>query len=335
MVFALGVWAVDGQTNDASLARLQLEASASGSEGVVGAGDLAVKATGTPSGSVLVSAGACVISGKEADFQGSYFGFNVGDQIVSITPTGGGGGRSDLIVARVEDPTVAGTPWTHDPSTDPLIYARVISGVSSSTTKAPSDQSAIALARIDIPASTTNITQAMIKDLRSADDNVVEGIGRSYTTKRIQKGVSPVDLAGNIISPTFENYPNLVWTVVVPPWATQMQVIGGWTNMGFDSADGNGDAQGYLRVHLYLGGTDVYTSSAKYNFNINASNAQRVSAFEADQVAIPAALRGQTCNLAMQVAGVSGHAGRLRADDYANFWVDMTFQEIPVPDIDA
>jgi hypothetical protein len=334
MTFNLGVWAIDGQTNDAVLARLQLQSATSGSQGVVGAGDLVVTATGTPSGNVLIGQGACVVVGQEGEFQGSYYGYNVGAATVAITPTGGSGGRSDLIVARVEDPTVAGTPWTHDPATDSLIYARVIEGVSSSTTKAPAGQSAIPLARIDIPASTSTITQAMIHDLRGVDDNVTDGIGRSYTTKRIQKGVSPQDLAGNIISPTFENYPNLVWTVVVPSWATQMQVVGGWTNMAYSSADGNGDAQGYLRVRLYLGSTQVVTSSAKYNFNIS-SNPQRVSAFEADQVTIPAALRGHTCNLAMQVAGVSGKAGRLRADDYANFWVDMTFQEIPVPDIDA
>ena len=334
MVFSLGVWAVDGQTNDASLARLELEAATSGAEGVVGAGDLVVAATGTPSGSVLVGSGACVIRGKEADFQGAYFGFNVGDQLVSITPTGGGGGRSDLIVARVEDPTVAGTPWTHDPSTDSLIYARIIEGVSASTTKAPSDQSAIALARIDIPVSTTNITQAMITDLRGADDNVVEGYGRQLQQRRVQHGITPADLAGNIVSPNWENWPDVPWTVVVPPWATQAQIVGHWGNAMFQSSDGNGDAQGHHRVHLGVGGTDVYSESGIYNFNINSSNAQRVSFFNADQIDIPAALRGQTCNLEMQVQG-GGTAGRLRADDASQFYVDVLFLEIPVPDIDA
>lgn len=331
MTFSLGVWAVDGQTNGASLARLQLQAATNGAEGVVGAGDLVVSATATPSGSVLVGSGACIVAGKEADFQGSYFGYNVGDQLVSITPTGSGSGRSDLIVARVEDPTVAGTPWTHDPATDSLIYARVIEGVSSSTTKAPSDQSAIALARIDIPVSTTNITSAMITDLRSADDNVVEGYGRQFQQRRVQHGVTPIDLAGNIVAPNWENWPDLTWTIVIPPWATQAQIVGHWGNAMFQSSDGNGDAQGLHRVHLGIGGTNVYTNTGKYNFNINSSNAQRVGFFNADQVAIPAALRGQTCNLEMQVQG-GGTAGRLRADDAAQFYVDVLFLEVPVPD---
>lgn len=335
MTFSLGVWAIDGQTNDAVLARLQLQAATSGSEGVVGAGDLVVTATGTPSGSVLVGGGACIVAGKEASFQGSYFGYNVGAETLPITATGGSGGRSDLIVARVEDPTVAGTPWTHDPAVDSLIYARVIEGVDPATTKAPTSESSIALARIDIPASTSTITQAMIHDLRGVDDNTTDGNGRQRRELRIQRGVSPVDFAGNIQSPNWENYPNLVWKVVVPSWATQAQVVAHWGEMLFSSVDGNGDAVGSNRVHLGVGGTDVYTGSAGYNFNINTSNPQRVSMLNADQIAIPKALRGQTCDLSMQVTGSVGLAGRLRADGSANFYVDIEFLEVPIPNIDA
>jgi hypothetical protein len=333
VTFSLGVWAIDGQTNDAVLARLQLQAATSGAEGVVGAGDLVVTATASPSGSVLVGNGACVVAGKEAAFQGSYFGYNVGAETLPVTATGGGGGRSDLIVARVEDPTVAGTPWTHDPATDPLIYARVIEGVDPATTKSPTSESSIALARIDIPVSTTNITSAMIHDLRSADDNVTDGAGRSQRALRFQQGVSPVDFAGNITA-SYENFPNLVWTVVVPSWATQAQVIARWDQMMFQSSDGNGDATGTQRVHLSVGGTDVFTTNSRYNFNINASNAQRVNMANSGQVAIPAALRGHTCNLAMQVKG-GGTNGRLKADDWANFYVDIEFLEIPVTNIAA
>lgn len=333
-MFSLGVWAIDGQTNDAVLARLQLQAATSGAEGVVGAGDLVVTATSTPGGNVLVGGGACVIAGKEGAFQGSYFGYNVGAESVPITATGGSGGRSDLIVARVEDPTVAGTPWTHDPATDSLIYARVIEGVDPATTKAPTSESSIALARIDIPVSTSTITQAMIHDLRGADDNTTDGNGRAQRALRIQRGVSPIDLAGNIQSPNWENYPDLVWKVVVPSWATQAQVVAHWGEMLFTAADGNGDAIGSNRVRIAAGSTAVYTGSAGYNFNIGAT-AYRVSMLNADQVSIPKALRGQTCDLSMQVTGSVGATGRLRADGSANFYVDIEFLEVPVPNIDA
>jgi hypothetical protein len=335
LVFNLGVWAVDGQTSDAVLARLQLQSATSGAQGVVGAGDLVVTATATPSGDVLVGSGACVITGQEAAFQGSYFGYNVGPASVSVTPTGGAGGRSDLIVARVEDPTVAGTPWTHDPATEPLIYPRVIEGVSASTTKAPAGQSAIPLARIDIPASTSTITQAMIHDLRGADDNTTDGNGRSQRALRIQRGVSPIDFAGNIKTPDWENWPNLVWTVVVPSWATQAQIVAHWGSVLFQSSDGNGDATGATRIALGVGGTTVYTNSSAYNFNINTNNAQRVDIMNADQVSIPAALRGRTCSLSMQVSGGATTLGRLRADGWANFYVDIEFLEVPVANIDA
>jgi hypothetical protein len=228
---------------------------------------------------------------------------------------------------------VAGTPWTHNPATDSLIYGRVIEGVASSTTKAPSAESSIALARIDIPASTSVITQAMIHDLRSADDNTTDGNGRAQRALRIQRGVSPVDYAGNVVYPSWENFPDLVWTVVVPSWATQAQVVAHWGGMLFDVADGNGDAVGNLRVHLSSGSTDVYTTLSKYNFN-KAASAQRVEMLNADQVTIPAALRGKTCNLSMQVSG-AGNVGRLKADAYANFYVDIEFLQVPVPNIDA
>src|SRR4051794_40333615 len=68
-----------------------------------------------------------------------------------------------MVVLRVEDPEYEGSL---DPAADQIEYFQIISGVSSTATTIPDSRTAIPLARIDIPASTSIITSAMITDLR-------------------------------------------------------------------------------------------------------------------------------------------------------------------------
>ncbi|GAB3213328.1 hypothetical protein GCM10027294_43850 [Marinactinospora endophytica] len=333
------VYAVDGGTISGPVLRLQQQSATRGGEGIVEAGDLRVQALAVPGSAVRVAAGACTIVGREVAWQGSYYGHNVGDDVVDIAATDSAGGRSDLVVARIEDPTINGSPWNHDPSQDPLIYTRVIPGVPPGTTAVPAGAgSAIPLARIDIPASTATITQSMITDLRQMMDP------RRQRVLRVQRGVDPIDLGGNVQNPDWENWPNLVWPdVVIPEWATQVQMVGHWGNVLFGSADlasgsGSTDAAGRARIALGYGAaggaTDIQTQNSIYNFNLS-SNATRVGFMAADQRAVPAAMRGQRANLRMQVSGTAGVRGRLRADAWSNFYVDLEFLELPTLDVDA
>ncbi len=68
-----------------------------------------------------------------------------------------------MVILRIEDPQYEGT---RNPAVDPIAYFQVISNVSSSATAIPDGRTGIPLARIDIPASTATITDAMIKDVR-------------------------------------------------------------------------------------------------------------------------------------------------------------------------
>lgn len=92
--------------------------------------------------------------------------------MVAIAATGSAGGRSDLIVAQVEDPNMAGEPWQTptNPAVGPYIFTRVIPNVPAGTTSLRplgySGRSAIVLARVDLPASTGTVTASMITDLR-------------------------------------------------------------------------------------------------------------------------------------------------------------------------
>lgn len=329
------VWAVQGAKSGARMARLQLQSATRGGQGIVESTDLEVRASTIPDGTVKVSSGGCVVLGQEQGFQGSYYGYNVGLDSVSIAPTGSGGGRSDLIVARVEDPTVEGpNVWSHA-LTDQLIYTRVIQGVSATETDIPagSTYSAIPLARVDIPANTATITQDMITDLRTMLQP------RSQRILRVQHGAPTVngeyDEAGNIVEPDWERWPQHEWTdVVIPTWATQVQILANW-DMGYytppGGTTGSHDARGWVKVGL-IGPPDgaLYTRRCAYNFNpFTAYNGYSVNIACRDTVAIPESARGLPVSVRMLAQGVPDLIGRIRLGESSTMSVDMNFLELP------
>lgn len=221
MSWTQGLWAVDGNTLDASIWRQQLYASSRKQSGIMSPTDLKVTAFSTPGAGVNVAGGSCVIAGQElaGGQQGSYYGFNNGTDTVSVAATGGTG-RSDLIIARVEDPTFAGSPWTWNPATDQLIYSRDISGVSGGTTTVPAGTTGIPLARIDIPASTSAITNAMITDLRAMADPVRET--DLYVLTPTSSDSMNMSTDSKV---TMRNWGPAFPSVYIPPWAVMMRVM--------------------------------------------------------------------------------------------------------------
>lgn len=328
----LAGWAATGGTNSAAEARLMLQASTRSGQGVVEIGDLEVTATSPASTNVTVAAGSCIIRGAEVNFQGSYSGVNAGTDTMAV-PAAGASAVHHLVVARAEDPTFSGSPWDTDlASGEPIVHAVLIPNVAAGTTEVPSGTSGIPLARIDVPANTATITQAMITDLRSMIDP------RSQRELRVQVGnAGGEDEAGNITD-DYERWPQAEWTVTVPEWATQVQVQGIWGNVLLE-ADNSGtggthDARGQVRVTLSVdGGDSIATAAAAYNMNqTSTTNGYRASIFNMDQVAIPADMRGQEVLVHMEVKGTAGQTGRLLADDYGNFSVDMQFLEVAAPE---
>ncbi|MFD0044749.1 hypothetical protein ACFVGV_06115 [Pseudarthrobacter scleromae] len=164
-----------GAQHSPEVARLMAYASTNGAEGIVTPGDLKVTALAVPGGSVNVAPGAALIRNRATGGNSqTYVARNPVEDTVGIAPTGSGSGRTDLIVAQIEDPFMAGEPWQDpaDPTVGPYIFTRVIPNVPANTTRLQdvpgySGRSAITLARVDIPASTGTITAAMITDLRA------------------------------------------------------------------------------------------------------------------------------------------------------------------------
>ena len=332
MALEMDSWAVEGAQSSSRIARLQLQSGTASRNGVVDSGHLRILPLTVPGTSVRATSGGATILGAEAAFQGSYFAFNVGDQEIPISPTGSGGGRSDLVVLRVEDPNISGTPWTHDVTVDPVYYFRVIEGVDPTTTDVPAGTTGVALGRIDIPANTATITAGMITDVRQMANP------KRLRELRVQRGQGLADGRYDEADFTsdFERWPQHDWTVTIPTWATQVQVIGNWYNTMYPAPGGTGgdyDARGQVRIGLIgSGGNVLYTSASAYNFNsTSATNGYRCSIGLASQVNIPSAMRGMACDLRMYAKSDVGMGNHLVADGWANFSVDLEFRETAAP----
>lgn len=206
----------EGVLHPAEVARSVAYAAANGSTGVVGRGDLKVGATGTPSNRVVIYPGAVnLVSGYAGATSQAYVGVIRSSAYATIEPTTSAGRRSDLVVARVRDPQY-GDKLGFDPANPnnfDFFTIEVWKGVSA-TTKRILDPTypAMALARIDIPASTATITQSMITDLREKSNRKTEIQVRTYFP------------AGDLNAPVsgYGNWPsNNLATFSVPLWATQ------------------------------------------------------------------------------------------------------------------
>ena len=224
MTFDPVPWVVGGGAEHSpEVARLLAYAATGGAEGIVNDTDLKVAPTAVPSNSVRVLAGACLIRSDAAGgAQQTYVGRNVSEDVVAVAATGSGAGRSDLIVASIEDPFMAGEPWADpaNPKVGPYIFTRVIPNVQPGTTVAPAGSNAVALARIDIPANTGTITSDMVKDLRKL------ALPRRHRELfRFQPGTDKVGQEINDPNGLYQHWPSWEPTFVVPDWATHVVAV--------------------------------------------------------------------------------------------------------------
>ncbi|MBV1940774.1 hypothetical protein KUF83_30025 [Streptomyces sp. BV286] len=322
-------WFTEGEAEHSSeVARLLAYAAFGGSEGIIGNADLQVKALGTPGAGVRAMTGACAILNRApgSAYQAYAARLPAADQI-SVAATGNSA-RSDLIVARIENPNSYGETWPQpsDPANGPYVFTRIISGVARTTTKVkqvrPND-SAITLARIDIPENTSVITQSMIKDLREMANP------RRRRVVRALRGVwENPDEVGNTIYPNWEEFPNGArWGLDIPDWATSATIMATWA--GLDQRNPR-DSYGHLRAVI----GDVATPITNYNCDWSGS-AQRFTFMGGGTVSIPASMRGGNHDVVLQgcrAENASLGTGVLEADGGASIFCDIEFVEDPTED---
>lgn len=303
---------VNGATHSAQQFRMLVRDLANGAEGITQGDDLKVTQRATPGGGVLVADGSAVVRGRANTFQGSYAACNIGAVDVPIAATGAGVTRSDMVILRVEDPEYEGTL---NPATDQIAYFQVISGVSSSATTIPDGRTGIPLARIDIPASTSTITDAMITDLRSCANPRRR---RSVFTQ------SPTALSTAIGSSTTYSYFSTAagWNIAIPDWATKLIVKIDVSPIRYDL----GNFWGQISATY---GASLATQAITLDDN-QGTGTRRIPAIIADTLTIPASYRGTTQLLRVRAAALStGQTGRIYVDSGTTLVADMQFEESP------
>jgi len=334
-----------GVAHPSSSARTVAWAATGGERGVIGAASLGVVAQSVPAGSVQVRPGGAVIPSTYAGAaQESYVVRNRTSTNVTIRPTGSGGGRHDAVICRIDDTGMAGaapaTPQTYD-------YAKltVIEGVSASLTDVTSlnlGYPAIMLARIDIPASTGAITKAMITDVRHVAMSREETV--RFVRPLIAADNTGLDLKLNSKSayPAGEWWPNVggeddggLWYADVPAWATRMQITAEW--LGVRHAAGNTFGAVWIAYGPGAGSATPTTYTQAYQYDTTGStNVYRSNLIVADEVALPASMRGVRLPIVLRgnVASAST-AGLTSLDGMSGLVIEARFLERPDTDLQA
>jgi hypothetical protein len=313
-------WFVENTAASEEVLRLIADVAATGGEGIVGPADLLVTALDVPAGAVQVGPGAMIAKRRAAAGGGSqsYAARMPTSEQVDIEPTSVDGGRSDLIIARVEDPYGGETwPAPEDPEVGPYVFTRVIPDVPVGTTsilEVDPDSTAVTLARVDMPAGTTNITAAMVTDLRQLARS------RSQTSRRYLPGAwSTPDDVGPVTD--WEAFPlGASWAEKVPEWATHVAVHVSITGLLHPDTV---EARGQLRVSF----ADTQHGTG---MPFSATQAGRQTVQAGHKFVLDPADRGEMRDIDVEGTGTAGFAGVLRADSYTVLSLEVTYSQEPV-----
>lgn len=314
-------WFVEGTATGEETLRLIASAAVCGGEGIVSPADLLVSALDAPASAVQVAPGAMIAQRRAAAGGGSqaYAARMPTSESVDIEPTSADGPRSDLIIARVEDPFGGETwPEPEDPTVGPYVFTRVISDVPAGTTSildVADDYTAITLARVDMPASTSAITAGMVTDLRQL------ARPQTHTFRKYLAGpwTTPDDVGA--ITDGWDGFPlGATWTEKIPAWATHATVHVIITNLLHPNAT---EARGQLRVSL----GDQHGMGMPFG----VAQAGRVSAQAGHTFALdPAADRGQMRDITVEGIGAAPFTGVLQADAQSVLGIEVTYSQAPV-----
>lgn len=320
-------WMVSGGIeHSVNVARLLSYAAFNGEEGIIGPRDLEVRELAVPGASVRVFPGACSIFNRAVGAKYEAYAARFPTETeVAIAATGSGGGRTDLIVARVENPYEPGEPWD-EPSSEAIadgtaqfVFPRVISGVPAGTKTVAElglGYSAIPLARVTLPASTGTVLQSHITDLRKLT------AVRRHETFNI---IAPV-AAQALTSATFVNWPSIMnLDVDIPEWATHVQFRALLGGVVWGAGTGVRNANGDLRIEI---NNEIFTQATAYNLSTDTGTDRVTLMAGSPGVAIPAAMRGTTQSVRVEGRKTSGNSN-LQVDAAAMLSLEVKFTQQP------
>ena len=300
-----------GVQHPAEVARAVAYASTGGTSGVIGQTDFKVAATGTPSNRVVLYPGAAsIVSNYSGATAQAYVGVLRTSDYLTIDPTTSAGGRSDLIIARIKDPQYGASGF--DPS-NPNAYKfftlEVVKGVSSSTKRLSNAGSpAIALARIDIPASTATITNAMITDLRQMANRRTDIQMKTYFPGK--------DM--NMSTSSYTAWGGLVFWFDVPRWAVRAHFTANIPSIEYIHS---GTARSVAGIRGAFG-----TKDDGQNTILVATASGRISHVHVSQIELDSSFQDISVGYVIKAQRTAG-AGTFQLDYQSAIQVQAYFQE--------
>lgn len=254
MTFDSAAWAIDGALMDSALARRALYAD-SRNPGVVLKGDLKVTQLTTPGSGVRVAAGVgLVLNGYQTTVNEMYVASNPSVHTLTPGPASNPAAKSYIVAVVIGDPDFSQTGHPFMGPSDPpdgeeltFVYVRpVFVTVADGATTLPAGYPGLPLARVDIPANTTNITDAMITDLRKLANprqevHMFTSGDTTWTSANIQRIPSGTAFA-NWGSTQFAP------TVTVPSWAKRAVAVAHIN--GVRLQDSSANVKGKVRIKL-------------------------------------------------------------------------------------
>lgn len=277
----------------------------SGAAGVVTATDFKVQALPTPGAAVTINAGGAVIPTRygNSTTQQSYTVANDQAFNLSIAATGAAG-RTEYVIIKIEDPQYAGQA-----PENPLdaLYCDVVT-----VATLPTTYPYLALARLNIPANTSTITNSMITDLR-----------KIAVPRRQRDTVIATTTAGqhhDLTSSAFIDFPNgTAVNVEIPSWASKAIIRADLLETYTMTASIDG------QMVLMLGNQPAYTTGRRFD-EVWTGETQRQDHGIVAAFTIPASMRGTTQNLRIRARRLNG-TGALRADGHTQVVWDIEFIE--------
>lgn len=324
-------WMIQGGLHSAASGRRVLYKAVGGAEGVGGLGDLRVHQSAIADGNVQVEPGGAVMVSRYPGVKGeAYDGQVTATEPVAIAPNGGGATRYDLVIARIDDWNFAGqqaTPADLPRDDVPAFKLAVVQGVASTVTTAKElalGYPAIALARVAIPAGTAAVTDAMITPLRKV---AVPRRQRSLTPRNLSGGATDdLNVAG-----AGEGWPDVAnFTIEIPEWASRARMVAQWSGIYVPAGSSR---VGQLWMRVAHGTANAFDTGSTFYDGMGLTQASRQDFSAADDVAIPAALRGTSTVFWLFGNYTGGAGGYLHADAASSLYLDIEFLEAPAEDV--
>lgn len=311
-------WMIGGNeaVHSAEVGRTLAFAATNGADGVILPRDLQVRQlTGGAGPAVKIMPGAACMMNRYTGASGqSYIIRNTTDATQLTIPATGGSGVTKYVIARINDPQYGGSA---SGPTGPYCYLDLVSSITNL------NYPFVALAKLVQPANTTNITQAMLEDIREVANP------REKTVVRPTPIVtSDIGLNLTVTGVNGEWFPNAhgSQTIKIPEWATRVQIENKWLSVKY--ANGSVATANFWTEF----GPQIAPSTRQYSiqrFKADASGQARGVWIAEDDVYVDPTIRGTEQLFVMKARLLTGTGISLDASSGVSMRV--RFMEVSDP----